>query len=242
MTDSHSTAVPGLFAAAKCVVFDFDGPVCDLFAGHAASDVARDLRHWIARNIPSGVSQPQAVDDPLAWLRAAAVEYPGSELVTSMERHLTSLEVTATLSAAQTAGVDELIRRLGAASFRLAIATNNSARAAQGYLVRTGLADFFGDHIHGRATDPLRMKPDPHCVSRALESTGSTPAESLMIGDSASDCEAAAELGVPFLGYARNKRKRCELIAAGASDAGIVSSIVELLPLVDGLGAGFPVE
>ncbi|MFD3437468.1 HAD family hydrolase [Streptomyces sp. NPDC058685] len=242
MTDSHPTAVSGLFTAAKCVLFDFDGPVCDLFAGHAASDVARDLRHWIARNMPAGVPQPQAVDDPLAWLRAAAVEYPGSELVSSMERHLTSLEVTATLSAQPTAGVDELIRRLGAASFRLAVTTNNSARAAQGYLLRTGLADFFGDHIHGRVADPLRMKPDPHCLSRALETTGSTPAESLMIGDSAADCLAAAELGVPFLGYAPHARKRRELIAAGADEAAVVSTIVELLPVLDGLGAGLPVE
>lgn len=34
---------------ARFVLFDFDGPICRLFAGHSAEDVARDLVDWLAR-------------------------------------------------------------------------------------------------------------------------------------------------------------------------------------------------
>ncbi|WP_405599391.1 HAD hydrolase-like protein [Streptomyces sp. NBC_01410] len=226
----------GLFGAAKCVLFDFDGPVCHLFDGHPASGIAAELRIWAARNVPGDVVvEAGSVDDPLALLRAAALMYPDSDLVKEMEQQLTSQELRATLTAEPTEDADLLIRRLGAAGFRLAVTTNNSERAVRSYLERTGLSDLFGEHIHGRKPDPKLMKPDPDCLRRALDTTGSTAAESLMIGDSAADCRAASTLGVPFLGYARDESKRGPLRRAGAQDKAIVATMSELLPVLDAL-------
>ena len=42
MTDPHATELRDLLAATKCVLFDFDGPVCRLFAGHPAAAVAAE--------------------------------------------------------------------------------------------------------------------------------------------------------------------------------------------------------
>ncbi|WP_405999984.1 HAD family hydrolase [Streptomyces sp. NBC_00829] len=240
VTDSHNNDLARRFADATCVLFDFDGPVCHLFDGHPAREVAAELRGWAARNMPGGVSvPPEFADDPLALLRAAARSHPGSPLVGQMERHLAAQEELATLTAAPTEGADRLIGRLSAAGFRLAVTTNNCAEAARSYLDRTGLAVFFGEHIHGREPDPLLMKPDPDCLRRALRSTGSTEAEALMIGDSPADCLAAHTLGVPFLGYARNESKRLQLSDAGAKV--IVATMSELLPVLDDLPSGLPV-
>ncbi|MEU3918835.1 HAD family hydrolase [Streptomyces sp. NPDC029004] len=232
MTESDVTSLVRLFGAAKCVLFDFDGPVCHLFDGHPASGIAAELRNWAAQNVPGDVvAEAGSADDPLELLRAAASMHPHSDLVKEMERQLTSQELRAALTAEPTEDADLLIRRLGAAGFRLAITTNNSERAVRSYLERTGLSDFFGEHVHGRKPDPKLMKPDPDCLRRALDMTGSTAAESLMIGDSPADCLAASQLGVPFLGYARNERKRQCLVDAGASE--YVPSLKPLLEVVE---------
>ncbi len=243
MSDSPPTAVSKLFATAKCVLFDFDGPVCDLFAGHPARDVAAELRVWIRGHIPGGVREPEAVHDPLAWLRMAAEQYPRSRHVEALESRLTSHEVTATGSAELTADTDRLIRRLSETGRRLAVTTNNSAEAAGSYLKAVKLAHFFGGDIHGRWPGrPELMKPHPDCLERALETTGSSAAESLMIGDSPADCAAARELGVPFLGYARDDRKMQELRYACPEGTLIVSTMSELVPVLDGVEPGLPVE
>jgi phosphoglycolate phosphatase-like HAD superfamily hydrolase len=45
------------------------------------------------------------------------------------------------------------------------------------------------------------MKPHPYILERALESTGVSAADCLMIGDSPDDFLAAKQAGVTFLGF-----------------------------------------
>ncbi|MCM2394257.1 HAD family hydrolase [Streptomyces albipurpureus] len=240
MTGSPSAAATDLFAAAKCVLFDFDGPICRLFAHHPAPVVAAGLRDWVERRVPGGVPVEQGDEgDPLALLRAVADRHPDGPLVQELERRLTEQELRAALTAQPTEGANALIRGLHEAGFRLAVTTNNAPDAARRYLARVGLSEYFGGHVHGRVPrGPQLMKPDPHCLRSALATTGSTSQESLMIGDSVADGEAAARLGVSFLGYARDEARRERLHRAGA--VVVVSSMVELLPLLDGLEPGLP--
>ncbi|MEU5402763.1 HAD-IA family hydrolase [Streptomyces sp. NPDC005963] len=234
MTGSPPAAIAALFSAAGCVLFDFDGPVCHLFGRHPAASVAAGLRRWTERRIPGGVAvEPGAEDDPLALLRAVADAHPGDPLVQELERRLTAEEVRAARTAEPTRGAEALIRGLHQAGYRLAVTTNNSPDAAHHYLARVGLSASFAGHVHGRAPEePKLMKPDPHCLRRALDTTGSTPDEAVMIGDSVADGEAAARLGVPFLGYARGGAKEARLWEAGAVH--VVTSMVDLLPVLDG--------
>jgi HAD superfamily hydrolase (TIGR01509 family) len=238
VTHPYATDLRPLLSAAKCVLFDFDGPVCQLFAAHTAPAVAAELRNWIERRLGDGVPvAADSADDPHAILSAVGTRHPGSGMVEEVERLLTSEEVRATLTARPTKDANRLIRRLSTAGFRLAITTNNSASAVRHYLDRQGLTNFFGEHVHGRVPDPQLLKPDPDCLMRALESTGSTAEESLMIGDSPADCLAARELGVPFLGYARNEAKLQRLVGVGAT-----VSIASLEPLLEAVEAGLRME
>jgi phosphoglycolate phosphatase-like HAD superfamily hydrolase len=74
------------------------------------------------------------------------------------------------------------------------------------------------------------LKPDPHCINRALDAMAAAPATALMIGDAPTDLLAARAAGVPFLGYARNERKDMLLRNAGAT--AVVHSLATVLRLV----------
>ncbi|MFF1919312.1 HAD family hydrolase [Streptomyces sp. NPDC058221] len=217
MTHPHPRELQTLFASAKCVFLDFDGPVCDLFSDHTSVLIADVLvQELVALGAdPALVRAHEGGHDPLAILKAVADAGAGRALVAGLESRLTDEETRAAKSADPTPGADELIRLLHEAEYKLAVTTNNSAQSVARYLDRQGTADFFGteEHrrIHGRTAHPMRLKPDPDCLFRALESTGSAAADALMIGDSRADLLAAEALGVPFIGYAKNDRKRAQL-------------------------------
>ncbi|MFI0983391.1 HAD family hydrolase [Streptomyces sp. NPDC021093] len=220
---------------ATCVLFDFDGPICGLFAGHRAHYIADRLIGWLdgrGFQVPLGEEDRQ---DPHAVLRAIGAAHPESPLVRDLEQALTEEELRATRSAAPTPYVDELIREWSARGVPLAIATNNSPRAAARYVSARGLDGCFERHIYGRTPDLDRLKPDPDCLNRALRALDADPAKSLMIGDTPSDLYAARRAGVPFLGYAKDDHRAARLRDAGAR--AVVDSLEEVLLLVAGPGS-----
>jgi HAD superfamily hydrolase (TIGR01509 family) len=223
-----------LIKGARVVVWDFDGPVCRLFAGHSADGVASDLVSWLeGRGLHGLLTDTERESlDPQVVLRAVDRRHPGSDLVAELEERLTHEELRAASSAMPTPYADPLIRTWSAVGARLAIATNNSPRVVRKYLESRGLVGCFAPHIYGRSQELGHLKPDPHCLNRALNATGTAPADALMIGDAPSDREAAARAGVPFLGYARNSRKAKLLREAGAGD--VVESLEPVLKVLRG--------
>ncbi|MDQ0581876.1 HAD family hydrolase [Streptomyces rishiriensis] len=221
-----------LIARAKVVLWDFDGPICRLFAGHPAKGVADGLVEWLEGRGLRGLLRESEREspDPQVVLRAVYRRHPGSDLLAELEKRLTQEELKATSTAMPTAWADPLIRTLAALKLRLAITTNNSPQAAATYLAGRGLASCFAPHIYGRTRELRLLKPDPYCLNRALSAMGSAPGTALMIGDAPSDFEAAGEAGVPFLGYARNERKEKLLREAGATT--VVGSLEPLLNAV----------
>ncbi|MGW3949708.1 HAD family hydrolase [Streptomyces sp. NPDC004752] len=221
-----------LIARARVVLWDFDGPICRLFAGHTAERVAVDLVEWLeGRGLHGLLTEPERESlDPHVVLRAVDRRHPGSDLVAELEERLTQEELRATATAMPTAYADPLIRTWTAVGSRLAIASNNSPRVVREYLLSRGLTSCFVPHIYGRTQELKYLKPDPHCLNRALNAMGAAPAAALMIGDTPSDLAAANAAGVPFLGYARNDRKEKSLRDAGAT--AVVHSLSTLLTLV----------
>jgi HAD superfamily hydrolase (TIGR01509 family) len=216
---ARTEALRELITRARVVLWDFDGPVCRLFAGHAAAKVADDLVEWLEGRGLHGLltDEERRSLDPHIVLRALDRRHPGSDLVDELEERLTQEELRATSSAMPTPYADPLIRTWTAVGARLAIATNNSPRVVRTYLASRGLTSCFAPHIYGRTQALHHLKPDPHCLNRALNAMGSAPSDALMIGDTPSDLYAAQAAGVPFLGYARNERKEKLLRDAGAT-------------------------
>ncbi|MFF3897656.1 HAD family hydrolase [Streptomyces sp. NPDC001812] len=219
-----------LIRGARVVLWDFDGPICRLFAGHSAERVAKELVEWLeGRGLHGLLTEPERESpDPHAVLRAVDRRHPGSDLVEELEARLTQEELRATSSALPTPYADPLIRTWTAVGSRQAITTNNSPDVVRTYLADRDLLDCFAPHVYGRTQQLSRLKPDPHCINRALSAMGAAPDSALMIGDTPSDLYAAKAAGVPFLGYARNERKGKVL-----RDAGATTVLSSLQPLLD---------
>ncbi|MFB7332830.1 HAD family hydrolase [Streptomyces adustus] len=221
-----TTDVRSLLAGARGVLFDFDGPVCRLFPGGSSRPVADALRTLVAEAGVAHVLTPEeaADKDPHAVLRAVyraqrdrRLPRRAGDLVRALEDRVTEGELDAVRRGAwPTPGAAELIRRLSVRGARLAVVTNNAARAAAYYLEREGLRGCF-DAVHGRTREVERMKPDPYVVERALASLRLRREEAVMIGDSPADAIAARAAGVPFIGFGRDLRKQSELRGAGAA-------------------------
>lgn len=236
-TENDPNQLRNLIRRARVVLWDFDGPICRLFAGHSAERVASDLVSWLeGRGLHGLLSDTERESlDPQVVLRAVDRRHPGSDLVAELEERLTQEELRAASSAMPTPYVDPVIRTWTAVGSRLAITTNNSPRVARTYLAGRGLAECFAPHLYGRTQELHHLKPDPHCLNRALRAMGAAPGDALMIGDTPSDHEAAGRAGVPFLGYARNERKAKILRDAGAGT--VLVSLAPLLELLRSQGA-----
>ncbi|MET8689836.1 HAD family hydrolase [Streptomyces sp. NPDC004732] len=218
------------------VLFDFDGPICRLFAGRPAAAVARDLVQWLKERGLRGLltAEEKKQPDPYVVLRAVDRRHPRSDLVVELEQWLTRQELAAVATAMPTAYVDPLIRTWTALGVRLAVTTNNAPCAVGSYLEKRGTLDCFAPHIYGRTQDLSRLKPDPYCVERALHAMGAERGAALMIGDAPSDYVAAKRAGVHFLGYARNENKAKLLREAGAEH--LVDSLEQLSRVVYAIG------
>ncbi|MGW5868932.1 HAD family hydrolase [Streptomyces sp. NPDC055239] len=227
-----------LVVRARFVLFDFDGPICQLFAQHKAERIAAGMLRGLAERGLRGLlsDEMQAEADPQVVMRAVAARHPGSDLITEIEEQLTLEELTATGTAYPTPYADPVIQTWVNADTRLAITTNNSARAVTRYLESRNLMRCFAPHVYGRTQNLDLLKPHPHCITRALSAMGAAPSTALMIGDAPTDHEAAARAGVSFLGYARSDHKEELLRAAGVRPEHIVRSLEPVLKILRARG------
>jgi phosphoglycolate phosphatase len=102
-------------------------------------------------------------------------------------------------------GVEEGLRALG--GFK-ATATTKGTPTTRAVLEKFGLLPYF-HHIQG--TDGFPSKPAPDVIFRALEGLAGDPAETLMVGDSASDMEAGRRAGIRICAVTYGYGKREDL-------------------------------
>jgi phosphoglycolate phosphatase len=206
--------------APEAVLFDFDGPLCGLFAKHSPAAAADPLVKRLRSHEPFPRPDLYEYTDPHALIREAALD-PGvhtAGLCRGLDDLLTQEEITAAASAELTDGAAGLVAGLLARGVRLAVVSNNNAQAVRQCLLRFDLLDAFEERIVGRPRCGRLMKPHRGMVDQAVTLTGVPAGRCVLLGDSAADAGAARAAGVPFLGYARNERKAGLLEAAGAHD------------------------
>lgn len=150
---------------------------------------------------------------------------------------LTAHERKAAEHATPTPGADRLVRAWHGLGRGLAVASNNHADAVWRYLERASLDGCFKDSsVIGRCdTDTRRMKPDPWVLNEVVAVTGLGVDGHVMIGDSLADLRAAGAIGMPFIGYHRERAGRDVLAAAGAR--AVVDSMAVLADEAEALAA-----
>ena len=120
--------------AIRYLLLDFDGPICSVFAGFPAAQVAEQLRarlrdhtspNWMAGSV-----------DPHEILRASA-EF-GSEVAECAHRELSALELQAVKSAVPTPYAEDVILGARTAGAKVAVVSNNAETAVIAYLFSHG--------------------------------------------------------------------------------------------------------
>jgi phosphoglycolate phosphatase len=121
-------------------------------------------------------------------------------------------------------GVVDGLQALRAAGLRMACLTNKPLDFAQPLLQAKGLAVYFDQVFGGDSFE--RKKPDPLPLLKTCESLGSTPARTLMLGDSSNDAQAARAAGCPvvLVTYGYNHGQPVQAVDAD----GFVESLAQL--------------
>jgi HAD superfamily hydrolase (TIGR01509 family) len=199
---------------ALAVLFDFDGPLCDVFAGLPAPRVARDLERVAGRTF--------ATDDPLEVLRQSA----GTASANAVETALTEAEFSAVnQSVANVEGV-EVLRKSRARGQAIAVVSNNSRAAVTAFLETHGLTPDVSTVIGRTPGRPDLMKPNPWPVRLALEALGCPSDRAVFVGDTLSDIEAAHSAGVSCVALANKPGKRATFEGL---EALVIDSMADLM-------------
>jgi phosphoglycolate phosphatase len=205
------------------VLFDLDGTLLDTVA-----DIALALNRTLAEYD----CKPLAEDEvrrmigrgsPILIERAAASQgriihaATRAEMIERFFHHYGGLEESNEDSAQPYAGAAESLRTLHDAGLHTAVVTNKQHRFAGALLSRLGLADCVDVVVGGDTC--ARRKPDPQPLLFACESLQVPPSESLMVGDSVNDVQAARAAGIPVVcvsyGYNEGRDPRtleCDLL------------------------------
>lgn len=157
--------------------------------------VGKGSEHLIERTLAAAGAPPARYDEAWARYQHHYLEANG--------RHSTLFE-----------GVLEGLHALRAAGLKLACLTNKPTAFTLPLLAAKGLDGFFAAVFGGDAF--ARKKPDPLPLLETCRALGSTPARTLMVGDSSNDAAAARAAGCPvvLVNYGYNHGEPVE--AAGA--------------------------
>lgn len=214
---------PGVdLAAYDAVILDFDGPMCNVFAGYPAAAIAKELRQLLIANGWEPEALP-ATSDPHQIVRLVHRQRPA--LAPRVEATLTVAEIAAVTTAIETPGLGNLLARLGTSQTPVAVASNNNAEAIGHWLNEH---HYEIEHVVGRDPDDAsKMKPAPDVLIQAIGLVGAEPGRSVFVGDAITDAEAATAAGCAFVALA-NKPRKVELFR-GIGCTAVVTSLHQLL-------------
>lgn len=215
----------------RLAVFDCDGTLSD---GQAAVCNAMEVafaecglpapdRHQVRRIV--GLSLPQAI----RHLAPQAGEEQLASTVEAYKQAFFNARQEGQVREPLFEGMAELLQRLHAAGWALAVATGKSDRGLANTLAMHGLSELFACT---HTADRHPSKPHPAMLQAAMADTLAKPGATVMIGDTTYDMQMAGAAGTRAVGVAWGYHEVDELLAAGA--AGVAWDVAELEALIDG--------
>ncbi|RNI02227.1 HAD family phosphatase [Micromonospora aurantiaca] len=220
-----------LIGEVGAVLLDFDGPVCSIFAGYPAPQVADKLIDVLRQH---GIDVPPDLAseaDPLEVLRRTAAI--GDHRITrEIEDALCAAERRAVETAQPTPYGREVIVAAHQAGMPVAVVSNNSAGAVAAYLAAHRLAAHVTPVVGRAYANPDRMKPNPDPILQAVRAVGEPPSRCVLVGDSLSDIEGARAAGVRVVGYA-NRPPKVEAFSDAGADV-VITSMGEIASMLIG--------
>jgi pyrophosphatase PpaX len=181
--------------AIRYLIFDFDGTLID------SSDGVVDAVNYSLRQMGADEQPPERIKPyigyPLAQMYPAFTDAPVDELYAHFRVRAAA---TVVASSAPLAGVDQALRELRQAGYRMAVASTKVREHIEGIVAKLGWSEHFRVLIGGDEVD--RVKPDPEMFRVALARLGAAAGEALVVGDTINDILAAR--AVPMKSVAVN--------------------------------------
>ncbi|WP_329233300.1 HAD family hydrolase [Streptomyces sp. NBC_01460] len=212
-TDPLSQALIG----ARVLLFDFDGPLCDVFAGLPAPQVANELARLLSAEDGAAGAKAMGTTDPIEVLSIA--HEADAALGQRIEQALTAAEVRAVeVAGAPTPGSVAALLAAKESNRGIAVVSNNSAQCVRAFLDRHGLGGYVTEIVGRPSEQPHLMKPNPYPLIHAAELMHVDVSVCALIGDSVTDIQAARAAGASVIGYA-NKPTKAETFASLGANA-----------------------
>jgi myo-inositol-1(or 4)-monophosphatase len=199
-----------ILSSARCLLFDFDGPVCDL-AGAMPADITGRLRRLVNGE---GIDAPTD-GDPFDIL--AVVAGHSSKLAAALDTELASTELAAVAHATVPGYLHEALAACRDSGRTLAVIGRQAADAVHAYLAKHGLSDQAACVITPGSYPPGHLQTVTHLIEDTIGALQATPAECALITASPAGIDAAHGIGAHAIGYARTPANREHLAAAGAT-------------------------
>jgi phosphoglycolate phosphatase len=185
-------------AGLQAAIIDLDGTLVDTVGDFEAAlgAMLRDLdlpgiaRSFIQHTVGKG--SEHLIRSTLAHVKADAQQFDQA-LALYMGHHLDINGRYATVYP----GVPEGLRAMKERGLRLACVTNKPTALAEPLLERKALRGYF-EVVFGGDAFPHK-KPHPEPLLNACTVLGTTPAQTLMVGDSSNDAQAARAAGCPVV-------------------------------------------
>jgi HAD superfamily hydrolase (TIGR01509 family) len=182
-------------ARVRAVLFDLDGVLADSFEAWLGAMNAAAARLGVAP-----IGRPDLERAFGQGLEADAATFFGGVDVEVLRRAYDEAMPDHVARMGVHPQARDVLASLRARGIRTAVVTNTQASLAAAALAACGLAGTV-DAVCALAP-PLREKPHPDLLLRALSRLAVRPADAVMLGDSAYDEEAARAAGVRFVHYA----------------------------------------
>ena len=180
----------------RAVILDLDGTLIDT-AGEIAEAMDRTLDELRLPRVPAaevrdmiGRGVPKLVERVLERL-----DVKDADVGHAIERFEAHYAQTVATTAPLFPGVMAGLERLAGLGVKLAVVTNKPRFFTEQLLERSGIARVFAFVAAG--DDGIRKKPHGDMLEAACRAMGTQPTQTLMLGDSDNDIEAARAAGCP---------------------------------------------
>ena len=183
--------------SAKGFVFDVDGTLIDSNDAHAHAWQHAFLEAGLAIGFePIRLLIGKGSDKLLAELAGVDLHSPRGEQLSARKSELFKSHYLRRLKPFAQAA--ELLLYLKRGGVKLAVATSASPAELDDLLAVARAGRVFDVKV--TAEDARASKPDPDSISRAVRNLGLKPAQSVMVGDTPYDANAARRASVAFIG------------------------------------------
>ncbi len=181
----------------KLIVFDWDGTLSDstTLIAEAIQNACRDLGEPVPDMVAARYVIGLGLADAMRTVAPGLPAHRHSEMAAHYRQHYLAREDDVPLFT----GAAELLERLDASGYLLAVATGKSRAGLDRVLARNRLTSRF--HAT-RCGDEGFPKPHPDMLLHLMDRLAVERDETLMIGDTTHDLELARNAGVASLGVA----------------------------------------